>query len=131
MADKKISGLDPNAPLTGAEFTVLVQPVIGPRGNVKATVDELAQYINIGTVRFRGNCDLSTDLFPQNGIAGITGTGIGGEIEIGNKWFNTGGATTSLLDENGNVIPPRVTVTARVNNPRNNSAVDWLLEYAI
>ena len=57
-----------------------------------------------GYVILLGECDLSTNLLPENGVAGIVGTGIGGMIEKGNKWINTNPSTIAL-SESGDIIP--------------------------
>lgn len=64
-----------------------------------------------GTVIFIGNCDLSTNEFPEEG-----GTGAGGVIAKGNQFYNTAPSTT-LLGRDGGPIGADVLIQALDHEP--------------
>lgn len=83
-----------------------------------------------GLVRHLGNCDLSTDRLPENGVAGIVGSGLAGLIEANNEWTNTV-RSVSLLGPDGSQINAGIIVRAKIDDPDPLNIADWVFYYTI
>lgn len=90
---------------------------------INANFTELYGLISATDVfRFRGNCDLSTNLFPITG-----GSGTAGAIQAYNVYFNTANSS-SLLGPDGGIIPKGTFIIAKVNTPGQTVSNWWYIQ---
>lgn len=89
---------------------------------INANFTELYGLLGNDHVRMRGNCDLSTNLFPT-----IGGSGAAGAIQAYNVFFNTA-SSTSLLGPDGGIIPKGTFIIAKVNTPGQTVSNWWYIQ---
>lgn len=101
MADSKISALTTNSPLTGAEYTVLVQPAIEPRGNRKVTLSDIMTLAPVQRV----NGNIGVVVLTATDVGAIA---VGGNISLltNDAGYTVGGIMTASngLTKTGNNV---------------------------
>lgn len=121
---KKITDLPAaTTPLAGTELIEVVQD--GFNRKVAAANLSGGSFSLAGVVRHRGDFSLAGNLFPSTG-----GTGSAGAVEANNRW-RVSAASTTLFDENGDVIPVDAMIEARVDTPSTTNAIDWFISYTV
>lgn len=121
---KKITELPAaTTPLDGTELIEVVQN--GFNKKVAAANLSGGSFSLAGVVRHRGDFSLSGNVFPSTG-----GTGSAGAVEANNRW-RVSAASTTLFDENGDVIPEGAMIEAIVDSPSTTDASDWFISYTV
>jgi len=121
---KKITDLtDATTPLSGTELLEVVQD--GFNRKVAAANLSGGSFSLTGVVRHRGDFSLAGNVFPSTG-----GTGSAGAVEANNRW-RVSASSTTLFDENGDIIPANAMIEARVDTPSTTDATDWFISYTV
>lgn len=121
---KKITELPAaTTPLSGLELIEIVQD--GENRQVAAANLSGGSFSLTGVVIHRGDFSLAGNVFPSTG-----GTGSAGAVAANNRWRVTV-ASSTLFDENGDIIPADAMIEARVDTPSTTNAIDWFISYTV